>query len=208
MTLPITPQSRLLVLVSGAGTNLQALLDATADGSLGAQVVAVGSDRSGVAALARAQAADIPTFTCRVSDHPAREDWDLALTALCAAFQPDLVILAGFLKLVGAPFLAAFGGRVINTHPALLPSFPGLHGVRDALQYGVKLTGCTVFLVDSGTDTGPIIAQAAVPVADDDDETSLHERIKVAERALLTQTVGRMVREGWSVRDRKVRIGQ
>ena len=201
------PPGRLLVLVSGAGTNLQALLDATADNSFGAQVVAVGADRSGIAGLARAQAAGVPTFTCRVSDHPAREDWDRALTAVCASFQPDLVILAGFLKLVGKPFLAAFGGRVINTHPALLPSFPGLHGVRDALRYGVKVTGCTVFLVDSGTDTGPVMAQAAVPVLDGDDEDTLHERIKVAERTLLAQTVGRMVREGWSVQDRKVRIG-
>ncbi|MGD0374326.1 MAG: phosphoribosylglycinamide formyltransferase [Streptosporangiaceae bacterium] len=198
----------MLVLVSGAGTNLQALLDASADSSFGARVVAVGADRSGIAGLGRAQALGIPTFTCRVSDHQARADWDLALTALCAAFQPHLVILAGFLKLVGEPFLAAFGGRVINTHPALLPSFPGLHGVRDALRYGVKVTGCTVFLVDAGTDTGPIIAQAAVPVTEDDDEAALHERIKVAERALLAQTVGRMVREGWSVQDRKVRIGQ
>jgi phosphoribosylglycinamide formyltransferase-1 len=201
-------RSRLLVLVSGTGTNLQALLDASADSSFGAGVVAVGADRSGIAGLARARAAGIPTFTCRVSDHQAREDWDRALTALCAAFRPDLVILAGFLKLVGEPFLAAFGGRVINTHPALLPSFPGLHGVRDALRYGVKVTGCTVFLVDSGTDTGPIIAQAAVPVLDDDDEASLHERIKVAERSLLARTVGRMAREGWSVQDRKVRIGR
>jgi len=196
------------VLVSGTGTNLQALLDAAADSSFGAEVVAVGADRSGIAGLARAQAAGIPTFTCQVGDHQAREDWDRALTALCASFQPDLVILAGFLKLVGSSFLAAFGGRVINTHPALLPSFPGLHGVRDALRYGVKVTGCTVFLVDAGTDTGPVIAQAAVPVLDDDDEETLHERIKVAERALLARTVGRMVREGWSVQDRKVRIGQ
>jgi phosphoribosylglycinamide formyltransferase-1 len=195
------------VLVSGTGTNLQALLDATADNSFRAQVVAVGADRAGIAGLARARAAGIPTFTCRVSDHPVREDWDRALTTLCASFQPDLVILAGFLKLVGKSFLAAFGGRVINTHPALLPSFPGLHGVRDALRYGVKVTGCTVFLVDSGTDTGPVIAQAAVPVMDSDDEDTLHERIKVAERTLLAQTVGRMVREGWSVQDRKVRIG-
>jgi formyltetrahydrofolate-dependent phosphoribosylglycinamide formyltransferase len=201
------PPGRLLVLISGTGTNLQALLDATADSSFGAQVVAVGADRSGIAGLARAQAAGIPTFTCRVSDYPARKDWDRALTALCASFQPDLVILAGFLRLVGKSFLATFGGRVINTHPALLPSFPGLHGVRDALRYGVKVTGCTVFLVDSGTDTGPVIAQAAVPVMDGDDEDTLHERIKVAERTLLARTVGRMVGEGWSVRDRKVRIG-
>jgi formyltetrahydrofolate-dependent phosphoribosylglycinamide formyltransferase len=117
------------------------------------------------------------------------------------------VISAGFMKLVGPDFLAAFGGRFINSHPALLPSFPGMHGVRDALGYGVKVTGCTIFLVDEGVDAGPVIAQQCVPVLDDDDEASLHERIKVAERALLVQPVGRMVREGWSVHGRKVRFG-
>jgi phosphoribosylglycinamide formyltransferase 1 len=200
-------QSRLVVLVSGAGTNLQALLDACASESYGARVVAVGADRDGIAALARAQAAGIATFTLRVRDFPAREDWDRALTVACAAFEPDLIILAGFMKLVGADFLAAFGGRVINTHPALLPSFPGMQGVKDALDYGVKVSGCTVFLVDEGTDSGPVIAQAAVPVHGDDDEAALHERIKVAERALLVDTVGRLARDGWSVQGRKVRIG-
>ncbi len=200
-------RSRLVVLVSGAGTNLQALLDACASESYGARVVAVGADRDGIAALARAQAAGIATFTLRVRDFPAREDWDLALTAACAGFEPDLIVLAGFMKLVGAEFLAAFGGRVINTHPALLPSFPGMHGVKDTLDYGVKVSGCTVFLVDAGTDSGPIVAQAAVPVMDDDDEAVLHERIKVTERALLVGTVGRMARDGWSVQGRKVRIG-
>jgi phosphoribosylglycinamide formyltransferase 1 len=200
-------RSRLVVLVSGAGTNLQALLDACASESYGARVVAVGADRDGIAALARAQAAGIATFTLRVRDFPAREDWDRALTAACAGFEPDLIALAGFMKLVGAEFLAAFGGRVINTHPALLPSFPGMHGVKDALDYAVKVSGCTVFLVDAGTDSGPIVAQAAVPVMDDDDEAALHERIKVTERALLVGTVGRMARDGWSVQGRKVRIG-
>jgi phosphoribosylglycinamide formyltransferase 1 len=200
-------RSRLVVLVSGAGTNLQALLDACASESYGARVVAVGADRDGIAALARAQAAGIATFTLRVRDFPAREDWDRALTAACAGFEPDLIVLAGFMKLVGAEFLAAFGGRVINTHPALLPSFPGMHGVKDALDYGAKVSGCTVFLVDAGTDSGPIVAQAAVPVMDDDDEAVLHERIKVTERALLVGTVGRMTRDGWSVQGRKVRIG-
>ncbi len=195
------------MLVSGAGTNLQALLDACASDGYGAQVVAVGADRDGIAALARAEAADIPTFTLRVRDFPSREDWDRALTAACAGFAPDLIVLAGFMKLVGAEFLASFGGRVINTHPALLPSFPGMHGVRDTLEYGAKVSGCTVFLVDAGTDSGPIIAQAAVPVHDDDDEAALHERIKVAERVLLVDTVGRLVRDGWSVQGRKVRIG-
>jgi len=200
-------QSRLVVLVSGAGTNLQALLDACASESYGARVVAVGADRDGIAALTRAQAAGIATFALRLRDFPAREDWDRALTAACAGFEPDLIILAGFMKLVGADFLAAFGGRVINTHPALLPSFPGMHGVKDALDYGAKVSGCTVFLVDEGTDSGPVIAQAAVPVHDGDDEAALHERIKVAERALLVDTVGRLVRDGWSVQGRKVRIG-
>ena len=200
-------RSRLVVLVSGAGTNLQALLDACASESYGARVVAVGADRDGIAALDRARAAGVATFTLPVRDFPAREDWDRALTRACADFQPDLIILAGFMKLVGPCFLAAFGGRVINTHPALLPSFPGMRGVPDALDHGVKVSGCTVFLVDEGTDSGPIVAQAAVPVMDDDDEATLHERIKVAERALLVDTVGRLVGDGWSVQGRKVRIG-
>jgi phosphoribosylglycinamide formyltransferase-1 len=200
--------ARLVVLVSGAGTNLQALLDACADESYGAQVVAVGADRDGCTALDRARGRGIPTFTHRVKDFPDRGQWDRALAGSCAAFAPDLVISAGFMKLVGPDFLAAFGGRFMNSHPALLPSFPGMHGVRNALAHGVKVTGCTIFLVDAGVDEGPVIAQQCVPVLDDDDEASLHERIKVAERALLTATVGRMVREGWSVHGRKVRFGR
>ena len=200
-------RARLVVLVSGAGTNLQALLDACADPEYGAQVVAVGADRAGGPALDRAARAGVPTVVHRVADYPDRADWDRALTASCAEAQPDLIVLAGFMKLVGKDFLAAFGGRVINTHPALLPAFPGMHGVRDALEHGVKLTGCTVFLVDAGTDTGPVLAQAAVPVLDDDDEATLHERVKVTERGLLVETVGRMVRDGWTVTGRKARIG-
>jgi phosphoribosylglycinamide formyltransferase-1 len=200
--------ARLVVLVSGEGTNLQALIDASTGHGYGAEVVAVGADRAGITALARAQRAGIPTFTIRLADYPARADWDAALTRACAAYAPDLVVLAGFMKLVGPAFLACFGGRCVNTHPALLPSFPGAHAVRDALALGVKVTGCTVLVVDEGVDTGPIVAQAPVPVADDDDEPALHERIKVTERALLVSTVGRMAREGWSVHGRKVRIGR
>jgi phosphoribosylglycinamide formyltransferase-1 len=200
--------SRLVVLASGVGTNLQALLDACADESYGARVVAVGADRDGCAALDRARSRGIATFTHRVKDFPQRTAWDRALVRSCAAHRPDLVISAGFMKLVGPDFLAAFGGRFINSHPALLPSFPGMHGVRDALRYGVKVSGCTIFLVDAGVDDGPVIAQQCVPVLDDDDEASLHERIKVTERALLVQTVGQMVREGWSVQGRKVRFGR
>jgi phosphoribosylglycinamide formyltransferase-1 len=199
--------ARLVVLVSGEGTNLQALIGACRDETYGAQVVAVGADRNGIPALKRAERAGIPAFTVRLADYPGREEWDAALARTCAGYEPDLVILAGFMKLVGKPFLAAFGGRCLNTHPALLPSFPGTRAVRDALAHGVKVTGCTVFVVDEGVDAGPIVAQASVPVADDDDEARLHERIKVAERALLVGTVGRMVRDGWSVRGRKVRIG-
>ena len=200
-------RARLVVLVSGTGTNLQALIDACADEAYGADVVAVGADRDGIAALARAARAGSPTFVHRVKDYSSRADWDMVLAESCAAYQADLVILAGFMKLVGPRFLGRFGGRCLNTHPALLPSFPGMHGVRDALDYGVKVTGCTVLIVDPGIDAGPVVAQRPVPVQDDDDEASLHERIKVTERALLVETVGRMVREGWSVRGRKVRIG-
>jgi phosphoribosylglycinamide formyltransferase 1 len=200
--------SRLVVLVSGSGSNLQALLDATQDAAFGGAVVAVGADRDGIVGLDRARDAGIPTFVTRVRDFPERAAWDRALAAECAAYAPDLIVSAGFMKLVGPDFLGQFGGRLINTHPALLPSFPGVQGVRNALDYGVRLTGCTIFLVDAGTDTGPVVAQAAVPVRDDDDEATLHERIKVAERALLVETVGQMVRGGWSVQGRKVRIGR
>ncbi len=199
--------ARLVVLVSGAGTNLQALLDATADEAYGATVVAVGADRDGIEGLARAERAGVPTFVHRVKDHPDRAAWDLALADSVAEHEPDLVISAGFMKLVGPDFLARFEGRFLNTHPALSPSFPGMHGPADALAYGVKVTGCTLFVVDDGVDTGPIVAQAAVKVRDDDDVDTLHERIKVAERALLVDTVGRIAREGFTIEDRRVRIG-
>ncbi|MFC7534819.1 phosphoribosylglycinamide formyltransferase [Actinoplanes sp. GCM10030250] len=198
--------ARLVVLISGSGSNLQALLDAAADPAYGAEVVAVGADRDGIAGLDRAAEAGIPTFVDSVKAYPSRDDWDVALTSHVAAHAPDLVISAGFLKLVGKRFLEAFGDRYINTHNALLPAFPGIHGPRDALAYGVKLAGATLFFVDAGVDTGPIIAQVAVPVLDDDTEDALTERIKVAERAQLVEYVGRLVREGWTIEDRKVRI--
>lgn len=199
--------SRLVVLVSGSGTNLQALLDACADPAYGAEVVAVGADRDGIEGLARARRAGVPTFVHRVGEHASREDWDAALTDAVAAHEPDLVVLAGFMKLVGASFLGRFGGRVVNTHPALSPSFPGMHGPRDALEYGVKVTGATLFVVDAGVDTGQIVAQSVVPVEDDDDVASLHERIKTAERAMLVDAVGRIAREGLVVEGRRVRFG-
>jgi phosphoribosylglycinamide formyltransferase 1 len=209
---PPAAPARLVVLVSGSGTNLQALLDAIGDDpeGYGAQVVAVGADRYGTAGLERAERAGIPTFVCKVGEHATREEWDAALTDAVAAHRPDLVVSAGFMKIVGRHFLARFGGRFINTHPALLPSFPGAHGVRDALAYGVKVTGCTVHFVDDGVDTGPIIAQGVVEVTEEDTtegEAALHERIKEVERKLLVEAVGRLARDGYRIEGRKVHLG-
>ncbi|MGN6794089.1 MAG: phosphoribosylglycinamide formyltransferase [Streptosporangiaceae bacterium] len=200
-------RSRMVVLASGEGTLLQHLLDACEAGSLGAEIVAAGSDRHGTRALSRAESAGIATFVCRVRDYGERADWDKALTEICAGYRPDLVVSAGFMKLFGPAFLDEFSGRCINSHPALLPSFPGMHGARDALAYGVKVTGCTVFLVDAGLDSGPVIAQQAVPVRDEDDQASLTERIKSAERVLLADTIAAMLAHGWSVSGRTVRLG-
>jgi phosphoribosylglycinamide formyltransferase-1 len=204
---PTAETARLVVLVSGSGTNLQALLDACADPAYGARVAAVGADRDGIQGLERAEQAGIPTFVKRVKDFTTREHWDRAMAETVANFEPDLLVLAGFMKLVGEEFQTRFGGRMVNTHPALSPSFPGMRGPADALAYGVKVTGATLFVVDGGVDTGPIVAQVAVPVEDDDTVESLHERIKVAERRMLVDSVGRMVREGFSITDRKVRFG-
>jgi phosphoribosylglycinamide formyltransferase-1 len=201
----ITLPARLAVLVSGGGSILQALLDASADPAYGAAVTVVGADRDAVEGLARAERAGVPTFVLPVSDFSGRDDWDAALTDAVAAHAPHLVVSAGFMKILGKRFLERF--TVVNTHPALLPSFPGAHAVLDALDYGVQVTGCTVHLVDAGVDTGPVISQAAVPVEDHDDEASLHERIKSIERQLLVDVVGRMVRDGWKVDGRKVRLG-
>lgn len=186
---------RLVVLVSGSGTLLQALLDAIAAGDVPAEVVAVGSDQVDAYGLRRAETAGIPTFTHPYAKGSDRQAWDAELTELVAAYDPDLVVSAGFMKLVGTRFLERFGGRMINTHPALLPSFPGMHGPRDALEHGVKITGATVFMVDAGVDTGAILAQDAVRVEPDDTVESLHERIKVVERRLLIETVTELAKE-------------
>jgi phosphoribosylglycinamide formyltransferase 1 len=196
--------ARLVVLISGSGTLLQALIDACGDPAYGAEIVAVGSDRPDIEGLERALRANIPTFVQSLHDHATRAAWDQALTAEVAAYEPDLVISAGFMKLVGPEFLARFEGRMINTHPTLLPSFPGVHGPRDALAYGVKITGATVFLVDSGVDSGVILDQRAVPVADDDTVDTLHQRIKVVEREMLVTITHQLATRGWRVADRKV----
>ncbi|MDQ1483478.1 MAG: phosphoribosylglycinamide formyltransferase 1, partial [Actinomycetota bacterium] len=186
----------IVVLISGAGTNLQALIDATAEPAYGVRIAAVGADRDDIEGLSRARRAGIPTFVCRVADFATRADWDAALTSQVAQYRPQLVVLAGFMKLTGEAFLKQFGGRAINTHPALSPSFPGVRGPKEALEYGVKVTGCTLFVVDSGVDTGPIVAQQAVEVRGDDTVETLHERIKTVERHMLVDYVGRMVRDG------------
>jgi len=191
--------------VSGTGSILQALLDACADPAYGAQVVLVGADRDGIEGLARAERAGLPTFSLPLADFATRDDWDVAMTDTVASHSPDLVVSAGFMKILGKRFLERF--TVVNTHPALLPAFPGAHAVRDALDYGVRMTGCTVHLVDAGVDTGPVIAQAAVAVHDGDDEDVLHARIKSVERDLLVEVVGRMARDGWKVDGRKVHLG-
>jgi phosphoribosylglycinamide formyltransferase-1 len=198
--------ARVVVLVSGSGTLLQALLDAAGDPGFPAAVVAVGADRGGIAGLARAARAGVPTFVEPLRAHSDRASWDAALTAAVVAHRPDLVVSAGFMKILGPGFLAGIGCPMVNTHPALLPAFPGAHPVADTLAYGVKVTGATLFFVDAGVDTGPIIAQVSVPVLDDDTEETLTERIKAAERRQLVEQVGRLVREGWTIKDRKVRI--
>jgi formyltetrahydrofolate-dependent phosphoribosylglycinamide formyltransferase len=199
--------ARLVCLVSGTGSLAAALVTATSDPAYGAEVVAFGADRRHLAAFDVARAAGIPTFVERIRDHADRASWDAALTASVASYRPDLVVSAGFMKLLGPRFLAEFGGRTLNTHPALLPSFPGMHGPADALAHGVKVSGATLFMVDAGIDSGPIVAQRAVEVLEGDTVESLHERIKGAERLMVVDAVGRMVREGFSLQGRRVRIG-
>jgi phosphoribosylglycinamide formyltransferase-1 len=184
--------ARIVVLASGSGTLLQALIDACADGRVPATIVAVGSDVEYAPALGRASKVGIPAFACRLADFADRQAWDAALLGVVRAFEPDLVVSAGFMRILGSEMVDALSGRIINTHPALLPAFPGAHAVRDALAYGVTVTGCTVHEIDHGVDTGRILAQRAVEVLPDDDEASLHERIKEVERELLVTTIARI----------------
>lgn len=197
-------RARLVVLLSGSGTILQALLDAAADPTYPATVVAVGSDVATAQGLARAQDTGVTTFVLPTSSRPTRAEWDQALTDEVAVHEPDLVVLAGFMKLVGPVFQKQFDGRVINTHPALTPSFPGMHAARDAIDYAVRVTGCTIFLVDDGIDSGPIVAQVPVLVNNDDTVETLSERIKQQERALMVSTVAELVTRDHRVEGRKV----
>ena len=170
-------------------------IGACAAGVIPAQVVLVAGDVPDCQALSRAAEAGVPAFALPPAGFAARADWDDALGAAVADADPDLVVSAGFMRILGTSFVDRFAGRIINTHPALLPSFPGAHAVHDALAGGVKVTGCTVHLVDHGVDTGPILAQRAVTVLPDDDEASLHERIKQIERLLLVETLTTLIGE-------------
>lgn len=205
LRIPPSAPSRVVVLASGTGSLLQSLLD-SAVGDYPARIVAVGVDRD-CRAVQIAQAAGIASYCVRLGDHPDRAAWDTAIADATAAQEPDLIVSAGFMKILGPEFLSRFIGRVVNTHPALLPSFPGAHAVPDALSYGVRVTGCTVHLVDAGMDTGPILAQEAVEVLDGDDEDTLHERIKVVERRLLVDVLAAVATRGVTWSGRKATIG-
>ena len=199
-------RARLVVLATGTGTLLQSLLDAAADPGFPAQVVAVGADVPDAQALKRAERVGVPTFVVPFSDYAVRTDWDKALTAALDTYSPDWILSAGFMRILGAETLNRFPGRIINTHPALLPSFPGAHAVRDALAYGARVTGCTLHIVDQGVDTGPIIAQSPVHIDVGDDEETLHERIKMAERSLVVGTIAAIASRGCVIEGRKAYI--
>jgi len=205
LRVPPSAPARLVVLASGTGSLLESLLEAAVDEYPG-RIVAVGADRD-CRALEIAAAASLPTYTARLGDYADRDAWDAAMTEATAAHEPDLIVSAGFMKILGPQFLSRFMGRIVNTHPALLPAFPGAHAVPEALAYGVKVTGCSVHLVDAGTDTGPILAQQPVPVLDDDDEATLHERIKVVERRLLVDVLEALATRGVTWAGRKATIG-
>lgn len=180
---------RIVALVSGTGSNLQAVIDAVRAGKLPLEIAAVGADRPGTRGIERSAEAGLETFVVDFKAFASRADWDAELARVCASFEPDLVLSSGFMRIVSGEFIARFRGRYLNTHPALLPAFPGAHGVRDAMAYGVKVTGCTVHWADAGVDTGPIVAQRAVEIRPEDTEDSLHERIKVQERELLIEVL-------------------
>lgn len=197
---------RVVVLASGTGTLLQSMID---DLDSSVEIVALGVDRP-CAAIERADAAGVPTFQVdynpdRVADYD-RGAWNARLAEEIASHDPDVVVSAGFMRILGAGVVNRFRGRIINTHPALLPSFPGAHAVDDALAYGVALTGSTVHVVDDGVDTGPIIAQRAVPVSRDDSVETLHERIKTVERALIVDVLHQTAESGYNIEGRKAWI--
>ncbi|MEC3892918.1 MULTISPECIES: phosphoribosylglycinamide formyltransferase [Nocardiopsis] len=196
----------MVVLISGAGSNMAALMEAAKDPDYGVEIVAVGTDREGTRGIEVAREAGVPTFVVPFRAYADRAEWDTAMSDRIAEYTPDLVVSAGFMRILGPAVVGRH--QAVNIHPALLPSFPGAHAVRDALAHGVRITGTTIHFLDEGVDSGPIIDQVAVPVEDGDDESGLHERIKVVERRMLVDTVGRLAREGWTVDGRHVRFGR
>jgi phosphoribosylglycinamide formyltransferase-1 len=195
------------VLASGGGTNLQSLIDHWQKGALRpAELAVVGANVPGCGALGRAEQAGIPTFVLSHKSFPTREDFDRALGAELRGRGVELVVLAGFMRVLTPAFLDLFPHRVVNIHPALLPAFPGIHAQKQALDYGVKLSGCTVHFVDAGTDTGPIIAQTAVPVLPDDDEQTLGQRILAEEHRILPAVVQAIAAGKVKVEGRRVRV--
>lgn len=207
LIVPVAPRrpARVVVLASGTGSVFDALA-ASFSTDDGIEITGLVCDQPGAGALDVAERAGIASEVVELANRSRRAEWDERLATAIDGFVPDLVVSAGFMRLLGPAVLGAFPDRVINTHPALLPAFPGAHAVRDALRYGVKVTGATVHLVDAGVDTGPVLAQRAVEVRDDDDEAALHERIKQVERSLLPSVVAEMLAEGWTIDGRRVTI--
>ena len=197
---------RIVALASGSGSLLQAIIES----DHGSSLVAVGSDNEEAGALQRARLAGIATFVVPMvvkQQVVNRERWNADLLASLQSVEPDVIVCVGFMRVLGPAIVDAYRGRIVNSHPALLPAFPGAHAVRDALAYGVKVTGCTVHFVDDGVDTGPIIAQQPVTVQDSDTEQTLHERIKQVERVLLVDVLDHLVASGVSVSGRSVTFG-
>lgn len=198
--------SRIVVLASGSGTLMQALIDAQSDPQIPYRIVGLVSDRGDAPAIGRADRGDIASVVVSPADFVDRAAWNVRLADAVGEFAPDWIVCAGFMRILGEPMLNRFAGRIVNSHPALLPAFAGAHGVRDALDYGVRVTGCTIHLVDAGVDTGPILAQECVAVQSGDDEATVHERIKVIERRMLVDIVSDLCRYGCTVTGRKVTI--
>jgi len=194
---------RLAVLISGRGSNLQSILDAIGNRTLDAAVVVVISNRIDAAGLTRARAAGIETMSVLLRDFPSRDDCDRAIVEILRARNVGLVCLAGYMRIVGRPLLEAFEDRILNIHPSLLPSFPGLEAQRQALEYGVQVTGATVHLVTDGLDDGPIVAQRAVPVLTDDSVETLAARILVEEHRIYPEAIRLVLEGGWSVDGRR-----
>jgi len=193
-------------MASGAGTLFQALIDATQTSDYPAEIVGLVTDRPGCGAQQRAEAAGIPVVAVDPREYDSRAQWNADLAAATAELAPEWLVSVGFMRVLGSEFLDRFPGRIINSHPSLLPAFPGARAVPEALDYGVCVTGCTIHLVDTGVDSGPILAQAPVAVLAGDDVDTLHERIKTVERELLVTVLANLVTAGYTLEGRKAAL--